>query len=330
MGLAGGGTDVSPFSDEYGGCVFNATINRYSHTSLEPTNDDTIIFASPIHDDVEIIRAGEYVTPEGFYRLHKGVYNRIVKDFTHKPLSFKMTSFVDALPGSGLGTSSSLVVSIVGAFVEWLKLPLSEYDIAMLAYKIEREDLQLSGGKQDQYAATFGGFNFMEFGANDRVLVTPIHLRPRYLFEFEHNTLLYYTGSIHVSAKIIDEQKNNVVNKKQTSIDAMLKLKEQAIQMKEAVITGEIDKIGDILDFGWHYKKQMANSITTPAIDNIYNVAIQAGATGGKITGAGGGGYFIFYCPDLTKYKVIDALKPLGGRVEHFNFTDNGLTTWTI
>ena len=160
LGLAGGGTDVSPFSDIYGGAILNATINMYAYTTIEPTNDGKIVFDNPARTELrEEFDSCEEIKPEGFFILHKGVYNRIVKQFTHKPLSFRISSFVDSPPGSGLGTSSTLVVSILGAFVEWLKLPLGEYDIAHLAYEIEREDLAMTGGKQDQYAATFGGFN---------------------------------------------------------------------------------------------------------------------------------------------------------------------------
>ena len=172
LGLAGGGTDVSPFSDIYGGAILNATINMYAYTTLEPTEEGKIVFENPINPELsETFDSQDFLLPEGYFVLHKGVYNRIVRQFTHKPLSFKISSFVDAPAGSGLGTSSTLVVSILGAFVEWLKLPLGEYDIARLAYEIEREDLNMSGGKQDQYACACGGLNFIEFEKNGKVNV---------------------------------------------------------------------------------------------------------------------------------------------------------------
>lgn len=330
LGLAGGGTDVSPFSDIYGGAILNATINMYAYTTLEPTEESKIVFENPINPELsETFDSQDFLLPEGYFVLHKGVYNRIVRQFTHKPLSFKISSFVDAPAGSGLGTSSTLVVSILGAFVEWLKLPLGEYDIARLAYEIEREDLNMSGGKQDQYAATFGGFNYMEF-KGDNVVVNPLRIRQRYMDELAHNLVLYYTATSRVSAKIIDDQRKNVAGKKQKSIDAMLKLKEQAQQMKEILLKGDIDSIGRILDFGWQYKKQMADSISNELIDNVYDAAMAAGASGGKISGAGGGGFMFFYCPSTTRYRVIDALAAFGGKAKRYEFVNEGLKTWTM
>ena len=329
LGLAGGGTDVSPYSDLYGGAILNATINMFAYTTLEPTYDGKMVFESPDRKLREEYDSAECVDTDGFFVLHKGVYNRIVRQFTHQPLSFRIASYVDVPPGSGLGTSSTLVVSILGAFVEWLKLPLGEYDIARLAYEIERVDLGMSGGKQDQYAATFGGFNFMEFN-KENVIVNPLRIRNRYEDELAHNLVLYYTDTSHVSAEIIEEQQKNVRAKNSQSIEAMHKLKEQAVQMKEALLRGNIDRIGEILDFGWRYKKQMASSITNPRIDGIYNAAKEAGASGGKISGAGGGGFMFFYCPGVTRYAVVEALQRFGGKAKRYEFVNEGLKTWTM
>lgn len=330
LGLAGGGTDVSPYSDLYGGFILNATINMYAYCTIEPRTDGKIIIeALDLKKKIEL-PGTEVLEIDGQFDLVKGVYNRIVKDFAKFPLSFKLTSWVDAPPGSGLGSSSALTVSILGAFSEWLKLPLGEYDVARLAYEIERQDLKMSGGKQDQYAATFGGFNFMEFFSSDKVIVNPLRIRQSYINELNMNIVLYYTGISRLSAKIIDEQKKNVDQKKEKSIEAMHKLKEQAVSMKEAVLKGELDKIGEILDFGWKYKKQMASHITSPVIDEVYQAAIQAGSTGGKLSGAGGGGFGIFYCPLNRRYQVIQTLEKFGGQVTRFEFTKHGLVTWTI
>jgi len=207
---------------------------------------------------------------------------------------------------------------------------LGEYDIAHLAYEIERDDLKMAGGKQDQYAATFGGVNYMEFYAEDKVIVNPLRIKQQYLFELENNLVLYYTATSRESAKIIEKQSQNVVSKKEKSIDAMHQLKHQAQLMKEALLKGRLHEIGEILDFGFQQKKQMAEGISNSMMDEIYESAKKAGATGGKISGAGGGGFMTFYCPNNTKYNVIEALSTFGGYVKNYQFVDHGLTTWTI
>jgi len=330
IGLAGGGTDVSPYSDLYGGAILNATIDLYAYASLEPLDNGKIEFCIDGTDKCYATdSAKELELVEGF-ELFIGIYNRVIKQFNLEPLSFRLTSYVEAPQGSGLGTSSTIVVSLLGAFVEWLKLPLGNYDIAHLAYEIERVDLNMAGGKQDQYAATFGGFNFMEFLANDRVIVNPLALKPKVLFELEFNLLLYFTATQRLSAQIITDQVKNVESKNVGAIDAMHHLKEQAIMMKEHLLRGDLNKIGEVLHFGWQNKKQMAKSISNTLIDDIYSEALKNGATGGKISGAGGGGFMFFYCPAVTKIKVARSLEQFGGRVQSFKFTSQGLTTWSI
>jgi D-glycero-alpha-D-manno-heptose-7-phosphate kinase len=330
IGLAGGGTDVSPYSDEFGGIILNVTLSLFAHTSIELIEEPFIIIESI---DQNIIQHFELTTSlpiDGSLDLVKGVYNRIQKDYPFQLRGFKISTKVDAPAGSGLGTSSTLVVSILGAFKEMLKFKLNEYQVAHYAYEIERSDLALAGGKQDQYAATFGGFNFMEFSANDKVIVNPLRIRQDYINELENNLVLYFTSSTRESATIIKEQQKNVMEKNVKSIEAMHYLKDQAKRMKEALLMGKIDAIGEILDYGFQQKKNMASNISNVAIENIYQQVKQAGATGGKISGAGGGGFMIFYCPKNTKYKVIATLESLGGTIKQYSFTEHGLTTWTI
>jgi D-glycero-alpha-D-manno-heptose-7-phosphate kinase len=330
IGLAGGGSDVAPYSDLHGGAILNGTISLFAYTSIEPSTDGKITFELA---DKKITKSFDSVLSlpkDTEFNLHTGIYNRVVKDFTHKPLSFKLTSFVDAPPGSGLGTSSTLVVSILGAFAEWLNLPLGEYDIAHLAYEIERIDLGMAGGKQDQYSATFGGINFMEFYKDDKVIVNPLRIKETYLNELSQNLVLYYTATTRLSAGIIEAQQRNVVSGNEKSIEAMHQMKRQAVMMKEALLRGNLDEIGEILNYGWHFKKQMADQITNPLIEEIYQAALSNGATGGKISGAGGGGFMFFYCPANTWFQVTQALEKFGGQIKRFEFTTAGLRTWTI
>lgn len=328
LGLAGGGTDVSPYSDEFGGAILNATISLFSYATIEPRDDGKIVLVAEDRDEKYELNAGDELEINGELDLHRGVYNRIVKDYAGKPLSFTLTTYSDAPPGSGLGTSSTMVVAILGAFAQWLQLPLGEYDLAHLAYEIEREDLAMAGGKQDQYAATFGGVNFMEF-YGDNVIVNPLRVNEAFLHELEHNLVLYYTETSRSSAAIIEKQTQNVKDKKEKPIEAMHKLKEQAFMMKEAMLKGQLDNFGQILDFGWQHKKAMASGITNETIDAIYQSCMDAGAIGGKISGAGGGGFMIFYCPDNSRYRVIEALEKFGGAAKRYTFTDKGLTTWS-
>lgn len=330
IGLAGGGSDVSPYSDLYGGAILNATISLYAYATIVPRTDGKIAFHSIDKNEYIEFEPSEFLPINGILNLHRGIYNRIIRDFSKKPLSFTLSTIVDAPAGSGLGTSSTLVVAILGAFAEWLKLPLGEYDLAKLAYDIERVDLGMAGGKQDQYAATFGGVNFMEFSDSDKVIVNPLRIKEIYLNELAHNLVLYYTQTSRLSSKIIEAQSANVISNNQKSIDAMHQLKKQSIMMKEALLRGNLNKIGEILDFGWTFKKQMADEISNPLLDEIYNTARANGATGGKISGAGGGGFMIFYCPGDNRSRVIESLKSFGGEAQRYEFTTHGLTTWTF
>ncbi len=328
LGLAGGGTDVAPYSDLYGGAILNATISLYAYASIEPVDSNKIILDSVDRNETIVLDTTEHLEIDGKLDLAKGIYNRIVKDFTKRPFSFKLTTYVDAPPGSGLGSSSTLVVAILGAFTELLNLPLGEYDIAKLAWDIERVDLGMEGGKQDQYAATFGGVNFMEFYEGDKVIVNPLRVRAEILNELSNNIILYYTQTSRYSSDIIKNQMKNVKDNNKASLEATHNLKKQAVMMKEAVLKGELDKIGEILNFGWENKKKMAKGISNPEIDNIYKTAIESGATGGKISGAGGGGFMFFFCPRNTRFEVKNALEKLGGYVLPFEFNERGLTSW--
>ncbi|MCW3119162.1 MAG: kinase [Chitinophagaceae bacterium] len=329
IGLAGGGTDVSPYSDLYGGAILNATLSVYASASIEPIEENGIIMTAIDQQQEQHFEWSNELPIDGVLDLLKGVYNRVQKDYGLPMPNFKLSTFVEAPAGSGLGTSSTLVVAIVGAFVEMLRLPLGEYDIAHYAYDIERKDLNLAGGKQDQYAATFGGFNYMEF-YGDNVVVNPLRIKQQYLFELENNLLLYYTATTRESAKIIERQSENVLNKKEDPIEAMHQLKEQAKLMKEALLKGRIHEIGEILDFGFQQKRKMAEGISNAFLDEIYETAKAAGATGGKISGAGGGGFMIFYCPGTTKYKVSKALERFNGYNFKYQFVKHGLQTWTM
>lgn len=330
LGLAGGGSDVSPYSDIYGGVILNATINLYAYCTIEETEDSNISIIAFDANCNKCYPSEKKLDIDSNAILIKGVYNRIVKDYNLNPLSFRITTYNDAPAGSGLGTSSTMVVCILKCFVEWLGLPLGDYEIARLAYEIERKDLGLSGGKQDQYAAAFGGFNYMEFLQNDMVIVNPLKIKRWIVDELEASMLLYFTGKSRSSAAIINEQKKNTSSNNEDAITAMHKIKQSAKDMKLAILKGDINGFADILREGWENKKKMASNITNPMIQEAMDVAIAAGAKACKVSGAGGGGFIMFVVEPTRKKEVEKALKNLTGFVMPFQFSDGGAHGWKI
>lgn len=330
LGLAGGGSDVSPYSDIYGGLILNATINLYAYCTIEETQDDAITINAFDAGCHKAYPKGKYLEIDGDASLIKGVYNRVIKDFDLDAMSFKITTYNDAPAGSGLGTSSTMVVCILKAFIEWQNLPLGDYEISKLAYEIERKDLGLSGGKQDQYAAAFGGFNYMEFLPNDIVIVNPLKIKRWIIDELEASMLLFFTGKSRSSAAIIEEQKKNTSDGNNDAIEAMHKIKQSAVDMKLAILKGDIDSFANIIREGWVNKKKMANNITNPIIQEAMDTAMAAGAKAGKVSGAGGGGFIMFVVEPTRKKEVEMALKKLNGFVMPFQFSDGGVHGWKI
>jgi len=329
LGLAGGGTDVSPYSDIYGGAVLNATIDKYAYCTIEETSDGKIELCAIDLNIRKKYISSEALPIDGLLDLHKGVYNRVIKDFSiPRPLSFRMTTWCDVPPGSGLGTSSTMAVAILKAFAEWLNLPLGDYDMAHLAYLIERVDLGFSGGKQDQYAATFGGFNFIEFYSDDRVIVNPLRMKRWIVDELEVSMVLFYTGNSRSSDKIIREQQKNTSSGKKAPVEATHQIKKNSYVMKDFLLKGDIIKFARSLGKEWENKKKMASSITNEKIEKIYETAIEAGAYGGKVSGAGGGGFMIFTTDPLKRLGLIKALKKFDGEVLSFHFSENGCHSW--
>lgn len=332
LGLAGGGTDLSPYCDRYGGCVLNATIDMYAHCTIEM--DEAFSYASFIAQDlnrqVDVDLTGA-IPLEGDLMLHKAVYNRVVTQFNQgQPLPVKVYTHCDAPPGSGLGSSSTLVVTMISAYQKLLNLPLGEYDIAQLAYDIERIDCQLSGGRQDQYATTFGGFNFMEFYDKNRVLVNPLRIRRSILNELESQLMLYFTGVSRSSAKIIDDQVRTTNSNAEKPLQAMHDVKKLAFEMKERLLHSDISGMSDLFRSSWLAKKATSNSISTPLIEQIEDRAMSAGAKSLKISGAGGGGFMMLFVDPLKRLAVESALADLEGSIHPFKFTQEGTQSWKV
>jgi len=328
LGLAGGGTDVSPYSERFGGHVLNVTIDKYAYATIESRNDAQISFLAADNRDAWIGKVTERLEPLKGLELHAGVYNRIVRDHNHGvPLAITLTTHSEAPPGSGLGSSSAMVVALVQAFCEYLNLPLGEYDIARLAFVIEREDLKFAGGKQDQYAAAFGGLNFMEFSA-DKVIVNPLRLKESVKAELEASLVLYYTGLSRDSATIIEAQSAGITENRADALDAMHRIKEEASLMKEAILRGDLAALSRSMQKGWAAKKNTSAVISNSAIDAVYEAAIKAGALSGKLSGAGGGGFIMFLVDPTMRPEVMRELTRFGGSVSTCQFTNLGAQSW--
>ncbi|MBP3202402.1 MAG: dehydrogenase [Bacteroidales bacterium] len=326
LGLAGGGSDVSPYSDLYGGNVLNATINLSAYCTIE-TLDAPVMRVNSA--DAGIRAEVPLGTPSGAI-LIDGVYARVVKDFGLVPGGFAITTYNDAPAGSGLGTSSTMVVCILKCFAEWLGLPLGDYELARLSFEIERLDLGLAGGKQDQYAAAFGGVNFMEFLPSDVVIVNPLRVKDWILHELEISMLLYFTGRSRFGADIIAQQQEATRSGAVQAVQAMHRIKQSAVDMKLALLQGDMRAFARILGAAWEDKKKMATAITNPMIQEAFDTAMAAGAISGKVSGAGGGGFMMLMVEPQKRMDVIAALSRLSGKVVPFQFTHEGAVAWKL
>lgn len=324
ISFAGGGTDVPPYPEQEGGCVLSATINMHTYGTLRPRDDSRIHIDSADFEMFLDYDAGS-LQYDGKMDLAKAA----IRKFGNNVAGFSLYLESDAAPGSGLGSSSSMMVTMVGLLKDHHSLPLSDYEVAHAAYLIERLELGIRGGLQDQYAAAFGGFNFIEFHG-DSVVVNPLRISRQSLNELEHNLLLVFTGSTRLSAGIIEDQTNRYQHSQQETLDGLRKQKELAVHMKDALLRHRFNDFGDMLDTAWTFKKKMSPKISSAQIDAFYEEARRQGALGGKIMGAGGGGYMIFYCPFETKRRVSRALERMGAKAAPFAFSGKGLETWRV
>ncbi|MDX6519555.1 MAG: D-glycero-alpha-D-manno-heptose-7-phosphate kinase [Gaiellales bacterium] len=326
ISFAGGGTDVPPFPAREGGLVLNATIDRYAYGLLRPRKDRQIRIESADFGLSVNYAVDEPPIFDGRLDLVKAAIRRLGDPSS---LGYDIFLHSNAPPGSGLGSSSTVMVTLIGLLKEHHKLPLTDYEVAQLSYHIERVDMAMLGGMQDQYAATFGGFNFIEFAA-DHVIVNPLRVSADVVNELEHNMLLCYTGATRRSDGVIEDQTARYESGEQSTLLALRTQKRLAMEMKNALVQRRPREFGDLLHQAWHHKKRMSPKITTPFIDEAYAEARRAGALGGKATGAGGGGYMLFYCEFHKKHRVAEALTRMGGVVTEFAFESEGLTTWSM
>jgi len=329
LGFAGGGTDLSPFCDEHGGFVMNATVSLYAYAHLAPRSDGKIVFeAAEYGNRFEHEAVSELPIDEGTL-LHCGVYNRIVRQYNGgRPLPVSVRTTVDVPSGSGLGGSSTLVVALIEAYRRYLDLPLGEYEIAHLAFEIERLELGIAGGKQDQYAAAFGGFNFMEFYRDGRVIINPLRVNSAVERELEASLVLYFTGRSRNSAEVIETQQTKMIEGNTKSVEAMMTLKREAVEMKEAILTGHLDSIAETMNRGWLAKKSTAEAVSNDEIERILELVLNSGGLAGKVSGAGGGGFLLLLANPFERHRVVEALTLERGQLLPAAFTHEGVHSW--
>jgi D-glycero-alpha-D-manno-heptose-7-phosphate kinase len=333
ISFAGGGTDVSPYPEERGGAVLNCTIDKFAYATLE---------AEPGIRGGTAVESLDFGLTANYHRPSDLVYNgeldlvkaalRVLRapgSSEDRAESLRLFLHSDAPPGTGLGGSSAMCVAMVGAFQRYLREGWTSYDVAELAYRIERAELGITGGRQDQYAAAFGGFNFIEF-FRDRTIVNPLKIRPEVANELSYRLLLAYAGGGHFSNELLDRQRAGFTEKRRTTVEALDATKSLAVSMKNELLRGNIDAMGHLLDEGWQLKKRFAEGISNPRVDALYAKAREAGALGGKLVGAGGGGFILLFCDFARRAQVARAVQAEGGRVTEFSLETAGLQSWAV
>lgn len=330
LGIGGGGTDVSPYCDEHGGAVLNATINLFAHTHLIlcEAGSGAWFEAADIGAKVQISSEADMLEHRHTLPLHLAVHRRFMRDFNNgASLPVHVTTHVDCPPGSGLGSSSALVVSMVAAYAKAMDVPLNDYELAHYAYDIERNDCSLAGGKQDQYASVFGGFNYIEFGAEDHVIVNSLRVAQGSQLELESSILIYFLGVSRDSGNVIKDQ-ISITSSSASALDAMHQLKKAAGEIKNLLLTGQIREIGEEIRSGWEYKKATSPSVSSKTINDFEGTALEMGAEAMKISGAGGGGFAMLFCDPIKRHSLRDRLARQGLNHTPFSFERSGVKTW--
>lgn len=325
VSFGGGGTDMPPYCTEHGGCVISTTIDRHVYVSVEPRDDEKVRVFSINYNKEILFNVGDK-DYTGDFELFKGVINVLnIND------GFNITVFSDLPAGSGMGGSSSLCVALIGAFNELYNFKLNKHEIASKACDIERVELKQKGGYQDQFAAAYGGFNFIEF--SNGIKVSPIKTTEEMINELQYSLILCYVGGSHFSSNIQDEVLKGYEIEKKSFMEAMQDLKDVAYSMRKIIESKDIsqlNKFGEFLHKGWLAKKSLSSKISNKNIENFYLTSRKYGVLGGKLLGAGGGGHLLLFSNPEKKYNVIKELEKIGGKIVNFHFNPKGLEVWKL
>ena len=324
VSFSGGGTDVPPYTEQYGGVVLSSTIKKYAYCSLAPTEEEGVpvdsmgcttgigsghVESKTLNGDADLVRAA-------MKRME--ILDRL-----------RVSTGSDCPPGSGMGSSSALVVAVIGCLRSWKARAMEKKEIAEMAYVIERTDVGIPGGMQDQYAAAFGGFNLIHFDKNG-VTVDPLSLPRSVKNELEYRLLLCSTGTTRPSGGILGRQIKSYRDKNVTVLDALHKIKKLTLDLHSQLVHGRVEEFGELLGDEWELKKKLDPAISNEEVDRLYHTALDSGAIGGKLLGAGGGGYLLLFAEDGSQKKISSAVIKAGSRVENVRFEDAGLETWRL
>jgi len=320
--FAGGWTDVPPFSTDKGGYVVNAAISRHSYATLIPNDTGEFLLESADYD--------EYVHAKDIRQLeYNGTLDLLKAAVVHKDLDFggHLLTRSEAPPGSGTGSSASMGVALIGLLDAIQGGALTRHEIAAMANELEVDELDIQGGKQDQYVAACGGLCFMTF--HDSVVeVERLDPSTDFLLELEKLLLLVYTGKSRLSGDIISRVMGAYRRGEPGITEALINLRDAALQMRDAFVSEDLRLIGEVLDFNWENQKRLYDEMTTPKIEALFQVARSAGLLGGKACGAGGGGCIALLCEPDREHLVRRAVEDLGGQCIEFNFDHEGLRGW--
>ena len=319
ISFGGGGTDLPSYYERYGGLVINAAIDYHVYTILSPAKNGPLRIISANHRAMAPRPSAEDLIWDGDLSLPKAItYHFNVRDGVTVFLASQIP------PGTGLGSSGSVAVSMIKALAFWCGLDLSPAEVAKLACYIEIEKMDMPVGKQDQYVAAFGGLNCITFTKHG-VCVEPLNLSPDTLQSLRSHLMLFFTGTSHTSSAILHHQRQASRQGDPTVVERLHAIKELGLATKDALERGDLQEFGEILHQSWLIKRELSDNVATPFIDKCYATALENGAVGGKISGAGGGGFMLFYCPEKRQTDVTEALENLGLQRQGFNFDTEGV-----
>jgi len=323
ISFGGGGTDLPAYYEQFGGSVLSVAINKYFYTVLSPRSDGRI---QVISSDLRVFETWHDIANTNFRGSSLEIPLAVLKEM-NCDIAVDLFLASEIPPGTGLGSSASVCVNILKTLGTYLQQPISKYDLAERSFHIARDLLGKHVGKQDEYAAAFGGLNFISFHPDGSTLVEPIDLNPAVLTEFQRNLMLFFTGSAHHSWSILQEQESSTRKQTGGAVEALHEVKALGIRMRSVLQQGDLRELGMLLHEGWQAKRRISTKISTPRIDELYNQARQHGALGGKITGAGGGGFLLLYCEPEYQSAVRNAMRREGVHEMTFAFDMQGAQT---